>query len=157
MILDRDAFTVDYDETLTSLDDMYNAILGLGYTPSLSSGLEKGQPLTSGAVPEPIAAALLVAQAQNKPVFVDFYAQWCIACKALDEKTLSSEEVQLALEGYVVLKVDTDHYPDSGIFYDVVGMPTLILLDTNGEELYRSVGPISATELAEQLNKIGLK
>ena len=156
MILERDAFTVEYDASLTSLEDMYAAILDLGYTPRLSAGTDSAPAASSSdeKIPQSIADALLAARAENKYVFIDFYAPWCIACKALDQQTISSAEVQSALQDYVQVKIDTDLSPDSGIYYQIVGLPTLIVLDSTGKEIFRSVGPISPFDLANKLNSL---
>ncbi len=153
MILDRDAFTIAYDATLTTLDDMYTVILDLGYSPQLASeNVSGGDASTpSGEVPQPIAEALIQARSEGKLLLIDFFAQWCIACKALDEQTLNSEEVQSALAGYVFVKVDTDQFPESAMYYEVVGMPTLLILGANGNEKFRSIGSISAADLSEKL------
>lgn len=153
MILDRDAFTIAYDATLTTLDDMYTAILDLGYSPRLASENVSGSDAStpSGEVPQPIAEALIQARSEGKLLLIDFFAQWCIACKALDEQTLNSEEVQSALAGYVFVKVDTDQFPESAMYYEVVGMPTLLILGANGNEKFRSIGSISAADLSEKL------
>lgn len=156
MILDRDAFTIEYDDELTTLEDMYTAILDLGYTPRLTAeNAGNGDSAVAGAEgPQPIADALIRASAESKLVFIDFFAEWCIACKALDQQTLSSAEVQSALENYVVIKVDTDIFPDSAVYYEIVGMPTLLVLDASGEEKFRSIGPISVTELSGELTNL---
>ena len=156
MILDRDAFTVEYDPALTTLEDMYKSITDLGYTPRLAveNRPEVDARVTSGSVPQPIADALTLAATEWKLVFVEFFAEWCIACKVLDQQTLSSAVVQSALEDYVVVEVDTDQFPDSAAYYSVVGMPTLLVLDAAGAEKFRSVGPISAVELSEKLDEL---
>lgn len=156
MILDRDAFTIEYDASITSLDDMYDAILSLGYTPRLApaDNSENVQLAPDGEIPEPIAGALLAALAADKLVLVDFFAEWCIACKALEQQTLNNNAVQAALQNYIFTKVDTDLFPQSAVFYHVVGMPTLLVLDSSGQEIFRSVGPISAMDLVEKLNNL---
>lgn len=156
MILDRDAFSIEYDSSITSLDDMYEAILSLGYTPrlALDDVSEMEQLVPEGEAPEPIATALVNARNEKKLVFVDFFAEWCIACKALEQQTLSHTDVQSALQNYIFTKVDTDIFPQSAVFYNVVGMPTLLVLDSSGTEIFRSVGTISAEELAEKLDNL---
>ena len=156
MILDRDAFTIEYDGTLTTLDDMYSAILDLGYVPRLASEKVSNADtqVANGEVPQPIADALIQARAMSKILLVDFFAEWCLACKALDEQTLSSEKVQSALAGYIFVKVDTDQFPQSAVYYDVVGMPTLLVLDAQGNEAFRSVGSISAADLSKTLESL---
>lgn len=156
MILDRDAFTVKYDPSLTSLEDMYKSIEELGYVPRL--GVENRAELdalvSSGSVLQPVADALTLATTESKLVFIDFFAEWCIACTALEQQTLNSAVVQSALQHYVVVKVDTDQFPDSAAYYSIVGMPTLLVLDASGVEMFRSVGPIAADQLAQRLGAL---
>ena len=156
--LDRDAFTVGYDTDLVSLDDMYEAILELGYRPGIEQlDTEESNSGSSGNFPESIATVLTEAGNEGKLVFIDFYAEWCIACKVLEEDALSNSAVLQALESYIVLKVDTDTDPDATRFYKVVGMPTLLVVDAAGEVMYRSVGLVEAEELSEQLNQLVIK
>ena len=156
MILDKDAFTVEYDAALTSLEDMYAAISALGYTPRLAplDVIATESPAVLDESTNPVLPALALAQAAGKMVFVDFYAPWCIACKALEQQTLSTDQVQAALDNFIVVNVDTDLYPAAAVFYQVVGMPTLLVLDGDGVEVYRSVGTVSAAALAQGLNDL---
>ena len=155
VILNRDAFTVSYDSSSVTLDEMYSAITDLGYSPGIE---EKQVTETDGndtdAIPEPISAALTTAAVSAKFVLVDFYAQWCIACKALEAETLQNTAVKAALENYIFLKVDTDLYEQAASFYDIVGMPTLLVLNSAGVEIYRSVGLIEPEELSRKLDAL---
>ena len=156
VFLDRDAFTLDYDPALVSLEDMYTAIRDLGYEPRLSAG-EDAQPdiaEAGAAAPEPVATALATAKTEGKLVFLDFYAEWCLACKVLEENTLLDSAVTSTLEKLVSLRVDTDLYTPASLYYNIVGMPTLLVLDSDGTEIYRSVGLITAPELNQVLNDL---
>ncbi|PCH58955.1 MAG: hypothetical protein COC19_07985 [SAR86 cluster bacterium] len=154
VFLDRDAFTLDYDPALVSLEQMYDAISELGYTPSITGQASETGDTLSGEVPEVIATALQAASTSNKLVFIDFYAPWCLACKVLEQNTLSDEIIEAALEGYVSVKVDTDADPQAGLFYQIVGMPTLLILDAQGAELYRNVGLVTVAELEQVLAQL---
>ena len=153
MILDKDAFTIEYDAARTSIEDMNAAITALGYTPRLAprevNVPEFPTPLDSTS--NPILTALARARLEGRMVFVDFFAEWCIACKVLEQQTLKTDAVQAALADYVPVTVDTDLYPAASVFYQIVGMPTLLVLNQDGEEVYRSVGPVSASGLAQSL------
>lgn len=137
---------------------MYEVILELGYRPGIEA-LDTGDSTSgfSGDAPEPIASALIEAVSGGKFIFIDFFAEWCIACKALEENVLSDSTVQQALESYVVLKVDTDEYVEASKYYEVVGMPTLLVLDSAGVEVYRSVGLVEPEELSERLSQLAVK
>lgn len=155
VFLDRDAFTVNYDENQVTLEDMYQAITDLGYSP----GIEETQSIESqaenrGSVPDLIVSTLNNADAAGKLVLLDFYAEWCIACKALDESVFSDPSVISALENYEFLKVDTDVHEDVASYYNVVGMPTLVVLGARGDEIHRSVGMIDPEEFSQKLDEL---
>ena len=156
VFLDRDAFTLDYDPALVNLEDMYTAIRGLGYEPRLSAGEEVESAIAEAgaAVPEPVATALATAKTEGKLVFLDFYAEWCLACKVPEENTLLDSAVASTLEKLVSLTVDTDLYTPASLHYNIVGMPTLLVLDSDGTEIYRSVGLITPSELNQALNDL---
>ena len=50
--------------------------------------------------------ALSQAQAAQKTMVLDFYADWCIACKILDKEVFSDSEVASALNGFVFVQLD---------------------------------------------------
>jgi len=85
------------------------------------------------------AKALAVARAANKPVVIDFYADWCLPCKELDEKTFPDPAVGAELNRFVRLKADLTVAEDETTKrltkeYAILGVPTLIFLDANGNE-----------------------
>jgi thiol:disulfide interchange protein DsbD len=80
------------------------------------------------------------ASRENKPVFIDFYADWCVPCKELDMKTFSASEVIDRSNEFFMLKVDltsTDDQRTEGLRfkYQVKGVPTLVFLKPNGQEI----------------------
>ncbi len=152
--LERDAFTLQYDPSRVNLEQMYEAIESLGYSPGLEPPVALDSQSSGTSSESPLHAALIQAVSEDRLVFVEFFAEWCIACKALEELVLTEFAVQSALKDYVVVKIDTDEYADVATEYQVVGMPTLIVLNSNGDELYRSVGQIQATDLAEKLTQL---
>ncbi len=136
---------------------MNESIVELGYRPKIvQSRVDLGSTTrgSSGAIPELVAAAIGRAAERNKLLFVDFYAEWCGACKTMDRTTFQDPTVKNALEQFVFLKVDADLHPGTARHFNVVGMPTLIVLDASGQEVYRQVGPIGAAELAQALKAL---
>ncbi|MCH7817196.1 MAG: thioredoxin family protein [Proteobacteria bacterium] len=157
MFLDRDAFTLSYEPALVNLEQITQTITDLGYQPEvIIGGLQplSPSPAVSGPIPEPLASTLTLAKEENKFVFIDFYAPWCGPCIIMEEMTLSDPVVKQSLESFVFLKVDTDVYPEVATHYNIIGMPTLIVVDSGGIEIWRQVGSISADELALQLNNL---
>ena len=72
----------------------------------------------------------------------------------LEAQVFSDATVIEALQDYVFVEVDTDAFPESAKAHDVVGMPTLVVLDSDGEELYRNVGLITPQEFSDTLYRL---
>ena len=80
----------------------------------------------------------------EKPVLVDFYADWCGPCNAIAPVI---EELAKELEGKVkVGKINVDENPDIAVEYNVMSIPTLIVFK-NGKEEKRLVGLRNKEEL----------
>jgi thioredoxin 1 len=93
-------------------------------------------------------AALGLAQKSNKLVFADFYADWCGYCKQLDEDTFVNQNVkQKFAQSYVLVKINVDQNPELASKYQVYSLPTLIIMDSNGNVIKRQEGFVSAGEL----------
>ncbi len=85
------------------------------------------------------AAALRGARAAGKPVVIDFYADWCLPCKELDEKTFTDAAVIAESERFVRLKADLTRTGDETVQrlseeYSILGVPTIVFIGSNGEE-----------------------
>jgi thioredoxin:protein disulfide reductase len=83
---------------------------------------------------------LIVAAKNNgKPVVIDFYADWCMPCKELDEVTFRDQRLKTYVDRFVFLKVDLTRNKDnaSGRIrkeYGIRGVPTILFLKPSGEE-----------------------
>ncbi|WP_163434380.1 thioredoxin family protein, partial [Escherichia coli] len=71
-----------------------------------------------------------LAQAKGKPVMLDLYADWCVACKEFEKYTFSSTEVQQALKGTVLLQIDVTKNSAEDVallkHLKVLGLPTIL-------------------------------
>jgi thioredoxin 1 len=92
------------------------------------------------------------AQTSNKMVFADFYADWCHYCNQMDSETYTDVNVQQKIaQSYIAVKINTDDHPDLSSQYGIYGLPTIIIFDSNGNEIKRMEGYQSPSQLLGQL------
>lgn len=130
-------------------------LLKLGASALLLAGLNWQWQLLSSSIPQvsgetqtagqfrdlsvaELPAALAAAAEAGQPVVVDLYADWCVACKEFEHKTFPQPEVQAELARMVALRVDLTRIDSAANAllqqYQVVGLPTLLLIDSDGQE-----------------------
>lgn len=85
-----------------------------------------------------------------KPVFLDFWADWCGPCKMLGPTF--DRLAEKYGEQVTFAKVNVDEMPDIANKFAVRSIPTLVLLQ-NGNEVERLVGLRSEQELAQVLTR----
>jgi len=104
--------------------------------------------------------ALELAASEGKPLIMDFYADWCVACVELDEKTWNKPDVVNRLEDFVRLKFDftreTEWAKEMKRKYEITGMPTVILFGESGEEVARFAGFLPPSDFIALLNQHNL-
>ena len=79
-----------------------------------------------------------LAQAKGKPVMLDLYADWCVACKEFEKYTFSNPQVKQALGNTVLLQADVtaNNAQDVALLkhLQVLGLPTILFFDAEGKE-----------------------
>lgn len=150
MDLARDLFTVSYDESQTSTSNMFEAIQTLGYEPTLSVSEFSATPTISR---EQLPTEVLGLLDSNKPVSLYFGAKWCGACKIMERTTLANESVKKSLDRYRFLKVDIEEQEDISAGFSIRGVPTLLILNSSGDEVYRYIGPLTSSEISLVLDQ----
>jgi thiol:disulfide interchange protein DsbD len=125
------------------------------------------QPLLTFLHSEPEARAK--AQADKRPLLVDFTADWCIACGKLDRNTFSDPRVKRKAGSFVAVKVnvsvnedlsDDEQEKQEEQFdavkdkYGVVGLPTVLLFDSSGKERARITDFVGPEQFLKMLDGI---
>ena len=90
---------------------------------------------------------LPVALTDGRPTIVEFYADWCEACRAMAPAMARLERQQQQRLDVVLLNVDNPRWQPELERYDVNGIPQLQLFDAGGISVGRAIGARSATEL----------
>lgn len=83
--------------------------------------------------------ALGQAREAGAPVLVDFFAEWCVACRVLEEETLTHPDVLAAMSEYALIRADITEINDENRQimqkYEIIGLPALVFFDQRGEEV----------------------
>jgi thiol:disulfide interchange protein DsbD len=109
-----------------------------------------------------VNAELAKAKANNKRVFIEFFAGWCSDCQAMDKHVFNQEEVIKAMQGSINLRVDISEKSDEVAkirqAFHIYGIPTMLFYDNQGQQITHlsSVGQVSkekTLDLLEQFKK----
>ena len=97
----------------------------------------------------------------NKPlVMLDFYADWCVACKEFEKETFSDPSVQKAFGDMLLLQVDITKNSEENralmTKYKVLGLPTILFFSRDGKEIEgsRVNGFMPPVEFLQWIKKI---
>lgn len=96
----------------------------------------------------------------DRPVMLDFYADWCVSCKEMEKFTFSDPAVRGVLAGFTLLKADVtaNNDDDKALLarFKLFGPPGIIFFDTRGQEIsgQRVVGYQDAERFSATLRQV---
>lgn len=96
-----------------------------------------------------LAEAKAKAKAENKLIFIDAYTSWCGPCRVMAANVFTDPSVgEYYNSHFINLKVDMEkgEGPELGRRYSVMGYPTLLFVDGNGEVVSRTMGGKAASD-----------
>lgn len=87
----------------------------------------------------------------NKPVLVDFSAEWCGPCKMMPP--ILKELKGMTGDDVIILKMDVDKNPAVATAYQIQSVPTMIVF-LNGQVKWRQSGVINARALKSAIDQV---
>jgi len=95
-----------------------------------------------------------VAFENNKPTFLEFYAEWCEVCKEMAPKVSSLKEEYEKDINFVFLNVDNQKWDSYIRKFDVNGIPQVNLFDKKGNLISTFIGKQNEKKIRESINNL---
>jgi len=139
--------------------DVLQPLRGLGASGGTGGAQVKGLAFARIKSIADVDRELAAAKTAGKPALLDFYADWCVACKEMEKYTFSKTEVQQALSGFVLLQADVtaNDDVDQALMqrYSIVAPPDTLFFGADGAEKksLRLTGEESAEKFLSRVAK----
>lgn len=101
-----------------------------------------------------IEEASAAAREFNRPLMIDFWADWCVACKVMEKEVYPTDQFASAAEPFVLVRIDADRQTDLSRRYKITALPTLVFTDSYGNELFRYFGFMDLKPITELLQSL---
>jgi thioredoxin-related protein len=101
-----------------------------------------------------VQQASSVAKEANRPMVLDFWADWCAACRVMESDVYTSDEFIEATKRLTPVRIDFDKQQELARKYNITGLPTILFTDSYGTELFRLTGYISAKSFNDVIHAL---
>jgi len=98
-------------------------------------------------------AGMEEASSAGKPMILEFYADWCSPCIAMEEGTYPDPRVISELKDFIAIKVDTQVRIDIESKYHIAYYPTIVFLNAKGDEISRHVGYLGPEDMVKTIKE----
>ena len=101
--------------------------------------------------------ALGQAKEQNKPLLIDFGAEWCVFCRKMDQTTFIEPDVVARLNSdFIPVKLDASSKAAKSLAgkFSIQGLPTILVLDKDGNLKRKITGFVSPDRFLKLLAAI---
>jgi thioredoxin-related protein/YHS domain-containing protein len=102
-----------------------------------------------------LQTARQLAQQQRRLVLLHFWTEGCMPCQRLEHHVFNQPELIRAIStGYVPVKINAQHSARLADYYRIASVPTDIIVDASGKELYRSTSPQDPNRYIAMLDSV---
>jgi thiol:disulfide interchange protein len=140
-------------------------LMAAGAIVLIAGGCAQRQPKQSAAVAGKIQwtsdldASLALSIKENKPVMIDFVADWCAPCKEMDNMTFGDDKVVRKAQAFIPVRIDIDKqqavaakHHGLARAYGGDGIPNILFLSGDGTKLKQLIGFKTTQQLIDAMN-----
>jgi len=129
----------------------------------LTINCEKNQPVGASRIQwiYSIDSALVLSKQSQKPVMIDFMAEWCPPCRAMEDSTFNDIDIIKKSSKFITVRIDVDKQRETAVQYNGnarkyggVGIPNLLFLNPDNEKLKHVVGFQNASRLSAVMDTV---
>ena len=130
------------------------ALIALAST-ALSIGLLHNAAFSKGIEWQSYNDGMARGKFEKKKVFLHFYAEWCAACKNMQDSTFKDPGVIASLnKDFIPIKVDVDLHKQTSALYRIQLLPDTWFIAENTEIIGHQPGYISPAQLRKMLKSL---
>jgi thiol:disulfide interchange protein len=108
-----------------------------------------------------LKAAFKQAVKLDKPLMIEFMAEWCPSCKMMEDSTFVAPGVIEKTDRFIPVRIDVDkqkdvadHYKSSAMKYGGIGIPNILFMTPDGARLKHRIGYMDAVVLTAVMDSV---